>query len=150
MVAKVQLKKLLVSIISILHYIDCLFRYVIVMFLVLFFLGLAHKTYFSPSNIGQTTLLQNLMKLSGPVEDPSPMAAASRSLILGDVGLLAYKATSSLINLSNCGFLNCDIDSHLLSLLKVCCLHIILSIEHSFFFSLCFKWRMTDCYNKHC
>ncbi|XP_057778024.1 protein virilizer homolog isoform X2 [Salvia miltiorrhiza] len=66
----------------------------------------------------QLKKLLNLMKLSGPVEDPSPVAAASRSLILGDAGLLAYKATSSLINLSNCGFLNCDIDSHLLSLLK--------------------------------
>ncbi|XP_047976434.1 protein virilizer homolog isoform X3 [Salvia hispanica] len=66
----------------------------------------------------QLKKLLNLMKLSGPVEDPSPMAAASRSLILGDAGSLAYKATSSLINQSSCRFLNCDIDSHLLSILK--------------------------------
>lgn len=66
----------------------------------------------------QLKKLLNLMKLSGPIEDPTIMAAANRSLILGDTGLLAYKATSNLINLSNCGFLNCNIDSHLLSLLK--------------------------------
>ncbi|KAL8527003.1 hypothetical protein ACS0TY_016029 [Phlomoides rotata] len=66
----------------------------------------------------QLKKLLTLIKLSGPIEDPSPMAAASRSLILGDVGQLAFKTTSSLINLSNCGFLNCDIDSHLLYLLK--------------------------------
>ncbi|KAK6147265.1 hypothetical protein DH2020_018177 [Rehmannia glutinosa] len=41
--------------------------------------------------------------------------------ILGDAGLLAYKTTSGLINLSNCGFSNWDIDSHLLSLLKFKC-----------------------------
>ncbi|XP_042045917.1 protein virilizer homolog isoform X1 [Salvia splendens] len=66
----------------------------------------------------QLKKLLNLMKLSGPVEDPSPMAAASRSLILGDTGSLAYKATSSLINLSSCRLLNSDIDSHLLAILK--------------------------------
>ncbi|KAH6806170.1 hypothetical protein C2S51_031001 [Perilla frutescens var. frutescens] len=66
----------------------------------------------------QLKKLLNLMKLSGPIEDPSLMAAASRSLIHGDTGLLPYKATSNLINLSSCGFLNCNIDPHLLSLLK--------------------------------
>ncbi|KAK4482102.1 hypothetical protein RD792_011543 [Penstemon davidsonii] len=62
--------------------------------------------------------LQKLLKLSGPIDDPSPVAAASRFLILGDAGLLGYKATSDLINLSNCCFSKWDIDSHLLSLLK--------------------------------
>ncbi|KAK4414757.1 protein virilizer [Sesamum alatum] len=66
----------------------------------------------------QLKKLLKLIKLSGPIDDPSPMAAASRSFILGDAGQLAYKTTSGLINLSNCGFLNWDIDSHLLSLLK--------------------------------
>ncbi|KAK6131594.1 hypothetical protein DH2020_034608 [Rehmannia glutinosa] len=66
----------------------------------------------------QLKKLLKLIKLSGPIDDPSPMAAASRFFILGDAGLLAYKTTSGLINLSNCGFSNWDIDSHLLSLLK--------------------------------
>ncbi|KAL0374797.1 UNVERIFIED_CONTAM: protein virilizer [Sesamum radiatum] len=66
----------------------------------------------------QLKKLLKLIKLSGPIDDPSPMAAASRSFILGDAGQLVYKTTSGLINLSNCGFLNWDIDSHLLSLLK--------------------------------
>ncbi|KAI3471763.1 hypothetical protein Pfo_028416 [Paulownia fortunei] len=66
----------------------------------------------------QLKKLLKLIKLSGPIDDPSPMAAASRFFILGDAGQLAYKTTSGLINLSNCGFVNWDIDSHLLSLLK--------------------------------
>ncbi|XP_011094238.1 uncharacterized protein LOC105173993 isoform X2 [Sesamum indicum] len=66
----------------------------------------------------QLKKLLKLIKLSGPIDDPSPMAAASRSFILGDAGQLVYKTTSGLINLSNCGFLNWDIDLHLLSLLK--------------------------------
>ncbi|KAL0338696.1 UNVERIFIED_CONTAM: protein virilizer [Sesamum angustifolium] len=66
----------------------------------------------------QLKKLLKLIKLSGPIDDPSPMAAASRSFILGDAGQLVYTTTSGLINLSNCGFLNWDIDSHLLSLLK--------------------------------
>ncbi|KAK4396587.1 protein virilizer [Sesamum angolense] len=65
-----------------------------------------------------TCRYEKLIKLSGPIDDPSPMAAASRSFILGDAGQLVYTTTSGLINLSNCGFLNWDIDSHLLSLLK--------------------------------
>ncbi|KAI3472074.1 hypothetical protein Pfo_029110 [Paulownia fortunei] len=66
----------------------------------------------------QLKKLLKLIKLSGPIDDPSPMAAASRFFILGDAGQLAYKTTSGLINLSNCGFVNWDIDSYLLSLLK--------------------------------
>ncbi|XP_051150201.1 protein virilizer homolog isoform X2 [Andrographis paniculata] len=66
----------------------------------------------------QLKKLLKLIKLSSPIDDPSPMAAASKSSILGDTGVLAYKATSGLIKLSNCGFLNWDIDSYLLSLLK--------------------------------
>ncbi|KAK3033337.1 hypothetical protein RJ639_034184 [Escallonia herrerae] len=66
--------------------------------------------------------LRKLLKLihsSGPIEDPSPVSCASRSLILGETeGLLSYKATSSLITSSNCCFLNWDIDSNLLFLLK--------------------------------
>ncbi|KAK3028735.1 hypothetical protein RJ639_037758, partial [Escallonia herrerae] len=66
--------------------------------------------------------LRKLLKLinsSGPIEDPSPVSCASRSLIFGETeGLLSYKATSSLITSSNCCFSNWDIDSNLLFLLK--------------------------------
>ncbi|KAI3523135.1 hypothetical protein L1887_01192 [Cichorium endivia] len=66
--------------------------------------------------------LKNLLKLinsSAIVEDPSVIASTSRSLVLGETdGLLSYKATSKLITSSNCRFLNWDIDSHLLFLLK--------------------------------
>ncbi|KAK7345219.1 hypothetical protein VNO77_15803 [Canavalia gladiata] len=67
-------------------------------------------------------LLRKLLKLinsRGPIEDPSPVACASRSLITGQTdGLLSYKTTSNLISSSNCCFSDCDIDSHLLGLLK--------------------------------
>ena len=64
--------------------------------------------------------MQKLINSRGPIEDPSPVACASRSLILGQTeGLLSYKATSSLIASSNCSFSNWDIDLHLLELLKV-------------------------------
>ncbi|XP_023749137.1 protein virilizer homolog isoform X2 [Lactuca sativa] len=66
--------------------------------------------------------LKKLLKLinsSSLVEDPSPVAITSRSLVLGETdGLLSYKATSKLITSSNCRFINWDIDSHLLFLLK--------------------------------
>ncbi|KAK9290992.1 hypothetical protein L1049_009175 [Liquidambar formosana] len=66
--------------------------------------------------------LKKLLKLinsRGPIEDPSPVACASRSLILGQMeGLLSYKATSSLIASSDCCFSISDIDLHFLSLLK--------------------------------
>ncbi|WCJ34180.1 embryo defective 2016 [Euphorbia peplus] len=66
--------------------------------------------------------LKRLLKLinsHGPVEDPSPVACASRSLILGQTeGLLSYKATSGLISSSNCCFAKWDVDLHLLGLLK--------------------------------
>ncbi|XP_057426719.1 protein virilizer homolog isoform X3 [Lotus japonicus] len=66
--------------------------------------------------------LRSLLKLinsRGPIEDPSPMASASRSLITGQTdGLLSYKTTSNLISSSSCCFSHWDIDSHLLGLLK--------------------------------
>ncbi|XP_068494350.1 protein virilizer homolog isoform X1 [Phaseolus vulgaris] len=63
--------------------------------------------------------LLNLINSRGPIEDPSPIARASRSLITGQTdGLLSYKTTSSLISSSSCCFSDCDIDSHLLGLLK--------------------------------
>lgn len=72
-------------------------------------------------NVSDQMLLQKLITSSALVEDPSPVASTSRSLILGETdGLLSYKATSRLIALSNCHFSNWDIDSHLLFLLKVC------------------------------
>lgn len=67
----------------------------------------------------QIKRLLKLINSRGPIEDPSPVACASRSLILGQTeGLLSYKATSSLIASSNCSFSNWDIDLHLLELLK--------------------------------
>ncbi|GAU28853.1 hypothetical protein TSUD_21900 [Trifolium subterraneum] len=67
-------------------------------------------------------LLRKLLKLinsRGPIEDPSPVASASRSLITGQTdGLLSYKTTSNLISSSSCCFSDWDIDSHLLGLLK--------------------------------
>ncbi|XP_059462211.1 protein virilizer homolog isoform X3 [Corylus avellana] len=72
--------------------------------------------------INAKSQLKRLLKLinsHGPIEDPSPVARASRSLILGQTeGLLSYKATSTLIASSNCCFSNFDIDLHLLELLK--------------------------------
>lgn len=66
--------------------------------------------------------LKKLLKLinsNSLVEDPSPVASSSRSLILGESdGRLSYKATSKLITQSNCRFSNWDIDPHLLFLLK--------------------------------
>lgn len=67
----------------------------------------------------QLKKLLRLINFSSLVEDPSPVASASRSLILGETdGLLSYKATSRLITLSNCQFSDWDIDSHILILLK--------------------------------
>ncbi|KAJ0027672.1 hypothetical protein Pint_36158 [Pistacia integerrima] len=72
--------------------------------------------------ISAKSQLKKLLKLinaRGPIEDPSPVSCASRSLVLVQTeGLLSYKATSSFIASSNCCFLNSDIDWHLLSLLK--------------------------------
>ncbi|XP_055825859.1 protein virilizer homolog isoform X2 [Solanum dulcamara] len=65
--------------------------------------------------------LKNLLKLinsSGPIEDPSPVACASRSLVLGDGGQLSCNSTSNLITRSSCCFSSNDMDQHLLSLLK--------------------------------
>ncbi|XP_010247298.1 PREDICTED: uncharacterized protein LOC104590359 [Nelumbo nucifera] len=72
--------------------------------------------------ISAKSQLKKLLKLLnswGPIEDPSPMASISRSLILGQAeGLLSYKATIGFIASSKCCFSNWDIDPHLLSLLK--------------------------------
>ncbi|OWM82588.1 hypothetical protein CDL15_Pgr002163 [Punica granatum] len=66
--------------------------------------------------------LKNLLKLvksHGPIEDPSQVARACQSLILGqNEGSLSYKATSSLITWSSSFLFNWDVDSHLLTLLK--------------------------------
>lgn len=78
--------------------------------------------------------MQKLINSRGPIEDPSPIACASRSLITGQTdGLLSYKTTSSLISSSSCCFSDSDIDSHLLGLLKVYCF-----VKTSFFFFCCF------------
>ncbi|XWS59372.1 hypothetical protein CRYUN_Cryun08bG0115900 [Craigia yunnanensis] len=70
--------------------------------------------------LGVGSLLKKLLHLvnsHGPIEDPSPVAHASR--ILGQTdGLVSYKATCGLIASSNCCFSNWEIDSHLLALLK--------------------------------
>ncbi|KAL3536025.1 hypothetical protein ACH5RR_004486, partial [Cinchona calisaya] len=66
----------------------------------------------------QLKKLFKLINFRGPIEDPSLVALASSTLILGDVGLLSYKATSNLINQSNCCFSKWDTDPHLLLLLK--------------------------------
>lgn len=67
-------------------------------------------------------LMQHLVISHGPIEDPSPVAHASRYFILGQTdGLVSYKATSGLIASSNCCFSDWEIDLHLLALLKVGC-----------------------------
>lgn len=69
----------------------------------------------------QLKRILNLINARGPIDDPSPVACASRSVILGrqtDGSLLSYKATSNLIASSKCQFSDSDIDPHLLSLLK--------------------------------
>ncbi|GAV74125.1 LOW QUALITY PROTEIN: hypothetical protein CFOL_v3_17606, partial [Cephalotus follicularis] len=67
----------------------------------------------------QIKKLSKLINSRDPIEDPSQVACASRSLILGQTeGLLSYKATNNFIASSNCCFSNWDIDSHLLALLK--------------------------------
>ncbi|KAB2034801.1 hypothetical protein ES319_D04G109100v1 [Gossypium barbadense] len=71
---------------------------------------------------GVGSLLKKLLHLvisHGPIEDPSPVAHASRYFILGQTdGLVSYKATSGLIASSNCCFSDWEIDLHLLALLK--------------------------------
>lgn len=65
--------------------------------------------------------MQKSIKLGGPIEDPSPVASADRSLILGPSDeSLSYKVTSRFITSSNSYLYNRDIDLHLLLLLKVC------------------------------
>ena len=87
-------------------------------------------------NVCWQVLMQKLINSRGPIEDPSPIACASRSLITGQTdGLLSYKTTSSLISSSSCCFSDCDIDSHLLGLLKV--YHF---FRTSFFWKFCLLW----------
>lgn len=67
----------------------------------------------------QLKKLLKLMNSSGWVEDPSPVAYAIQSLMVGNAeGVLSYKATSKLIASSSCRFLQQEIDAKLLSLLK--------------------------------
>uniref|UniRef100_A0A2P2LKV7 Uncharacterized protein MANES_09G046200 n=1 Tax=Rhizophora mucronata TaxID=61149 RepID=A0A2P2LKV7_RHIMU len=67
----------------------------------------------------QLKKLLKLLNSSGPIEDPSPVVRAGRSLLLGQSeGIFSYKATRSLIGSSVCCFLNWDFDSHLLVLLR--------------------------------
>ncbi|KAL5545698.1 hypothetical protein UlMin_005385 [Ulmus minor] len=67
----------------------------------------------------QLKKLQKLITSCGPIEDPSPVARATRLLNLGQTeGLLSYKASNNLIASSDCCFSNWDVDSHLLALLK--------------------------------
>ncbi|XP_058089695.1 protein virilizer homolog [Magnolia sinica] len=67
----------------------------------------------------QLKRLLKLLNLRGPIEDPSPVSSATRSLILAQSeGLLSYGATINLIASSKYCFSNWDIDTHLLSLLK--------------------------------
>lgn len=77
--------------------------------------------------------MQKLLDCHGPVEDPSPVARANRSLLLGEAdSLLSYKATSTLITASSCCFSNRDIDPHLLFLLKVYCFFVLSTLETVF------------------
>lgn len=65
--------------------------------------------------------MQKLINLHGQIEDPYPVAQASRSLILGQgEGCLSYKTTSGSIT-SNCCLSIWDIDPDLLGILKVSC-----------------------------
>lgn len=66
--------------------------------------------------------MQKLINSRGPIEDPSAVACARRSLTLvQSEGLLSYKKTNSLIGTSICRYSSADIDLHLLTLLKVNC-----------------------------
>ena len=64
--------------------------------------------------------MQKLIKSSGWVEDPSPVAGAIQSLMVASSeAVLSFKATSKLIASSSCRFLHQKIDAKLLALLKV-------------------------------
>ncbi|XP_042521334.1 protein virilizer homolog [Macadamia integrifolia] len=82
--------------------------------------GCVTNVFFSMLNSARSQLkkLMKLLNSCGPIEDPSPMACARRSLILGQTGLLTYKATIDLIASSKCCFSYWDVDPHLLSLLR--------------------------------
>ncbi|XP_030553813.1 protein virilizer homolog [Rhodamnia argentea] len=70
------------------------------------------------STKSQLRSLLKLINLHSQIEDPSPVARASRSLILGQgEGCLSYKMTSGSIT-SNCCLSIWDIDPNLLGILK--------------------------------
>lgn len=65
-------------------------------------------------------LIQKLINLYEPVEDPSPLTFARRlSNLEQSEGLLSYKATIDCITASKCTFARSDIDMCLLTLLEV-------------------------------
>ncbi|KAJ6813815.1 uncharacterized protein M6B38_141565 [Iris pallida] len=67
----------------------------------------------------QLKQIMKLLNLCGRIEDPSPVAAARRSIIPGrSEGLLSYTGTSSYISLSKYSFSKWDIDTCMLLLLK--------------------------------
>ncbi|XP_057524908.1 protein virilizer homolog isoform X2 [Amaranthus tricolor] len=67
----------------------------------------------------QIRKLLKLIKSSGWVEDPSPVAGAIQSLMVASSeAVLSFKATSKLIASSSCRFLHQKIDAKLLALLK--------------------------------
>lgn len=64
--------------------------------------------------------MQRLLEIRGPIEDPSSVARANRSLILDQTeGLFSYTATCKLITASKDRHPSSEIDVHWLSLLKV-------------------------------
>lgn len=64
--------------------------------------------------------MQKLINMFGPIEDSSPSAFARRLSISGQSeGLLSYKATVNYIRTCKYSFARWDIDTYLLSLLKV-------------------------------
>lgn len=63
--------------------------------------------------------MQKLLKLRGPIEDPSPAACAARLMLVHSDGLLTYGATVNLVKSSKYCTAELDIDTHLLLLLKV-------------------------------
>ncbi|CAM8891743.1 unnamed protein product [Rhodiola kirilowii] len=74
---------------------------------------------FLSSAKSQIKSLLKLLMTRGSIEDPSSVACASRSLILGQTeGLLSYTATCRLITTSKDRCPSSDIDVHVLSLLK--------------------------------
>lgn len=64
-------------------------------------------------------LMQKLLNLWEPVAEP--LASATKSFMIYEhEGILSYRSTMNLIATSKCSFAKGDIDTTLLSLLKVC------------------------------